>query len=331
MLAREHIGPGGTDTAGGVPSLAISRFRLRYRFPENALLPEYQGSTWRGAMGHSLKRTACVTRLGSCPACSLYRSCPYPYLFETPVPEDATRMRKYTSAPHPFILEAPPLGYRPEPGRDYLLGLAVLGNGNRHAPYLLHALRRAGEEGIGKGRVPFELTGLEQELPVGSDRWRDLLSDEEGGLCLAAPDESAPPLPEAHLRLTLFTPLRLVSGGRLVGPDTLRFRHLFSSLLRRISMLMYFHHGSELEVDYRSLTEQAAEVSFLRASFRWQDWTRYSSRQRRPVRMGGVVGEAVLDSRELEPFWPYLWLGQWVHTGKGTSMGLGGYRIGALD
>jgi CRISPR/Cas system endoribonuclease Cas6 (RAMP superfamily) len=29
----------------------------------------------------------------------------------------------------------------------------------------------------------------------------------------------------------------------------------------------------------------------------------------------------------LEVFWPYLWLGQWTHIGKGTSMGMGAYTI----
>jgi CRISPR/Cas system endoribonuclease Cas6 (RAMP superfamily) len=29
----------------------------------------------------------------------------------------------------------------------------------------------------------------------------------------------------------------------------------------------------------------------------------------------------------LDAFWPYLWLGQWTHAGKGTSMGMGAYTI----
>jgi CRISPR/Cas system endoribonuclease Cas6 (RAMP superfamily) len=44
--------------------------------------------------------------------------------------------------------------------------------------------------------------------------------------------------------------------------------------------------------------------------------------------MGGLLGRFSLAGEGLEPFWPYLWLGQWTHAGKGTSMGLGQYRIG---
>jgi len=45
------------------------------------------------------------------------------------------------------------------------------------------------------------------------------------------------------------------------------------------------------------------------------------------VPMGGLIGEVELDGAGLESFWPYLWLGQWTHAGKGAVMGLGGYRI----
>jgi CRISPR/Cas system endoribonuclease Cas6 (RAMP superfamily) len=43
--------------------------------------------------------------------------------------------------------------------------------------------------------------------------------------------------------------------------------------------------------------------------------------------MGGLVGSVHLEMRGLEDFWPYLWLGQWTHAGKGTSMGMGAYTI----
>jgi CRISPR/Cas system endoribonuclease Cas6 (RAMP superfamily) len=33
---------------------------------------------------------------------------------------------------------------------------------------------------------------------------------------------------------------------------------------------------------------------------------------------------------DLEDYWPYLWLGQWTHVGKGTSMGMGAYTIETL-
>ncbi|MEZ5581405.1 MAG: CRISPR system precrRNA processing endoribonuclease RAMP protein Cas6 [Candidatus Competibacteraceae bacterium] len=42
---------------------------------------------------------------------------------------------------------------------------------------------------------------------------------------------------------------------------------------------------------------------------------------------GGIIGELTLTGDKLAPFWPYLWLGQWTHVGKGAVMGLGQYRL----
>ena len=56
------------------------------------------------------------------------------------------------------------------------------------------------------------------------------------------------------------------------------------------------------------------------------DSERYSARQDAKLKMGGVVGEAVYEG-DLEPFAPLLSLGEVLHVGKGTGLGLGRYRI----
>ena len=47
------------------------------------------------------------------------------------------------------------------------------------------------------------------------------------------------------------------------------------------------------------------------------------------MQFGGLVGEFTVDGPALPAVWPALWLGQWIHVGKGTAFGLGGYRVGA--
>ena len=135
-----------------------------------------------------------------------------------------------------------------------------------------------------------------------------------------------PPVPN-RLTMIVETPLRLAVDNDHITPETFRFTHLFGSLLRRISLLIAFHGDRPLDVDFAGLTQAACAVELERTRLRWRDWTRYSSRQRTTVPMGGLVGEIELDGTGLEPFWPYLWLGQWTHAGKGAVMGLGGYRI----
>ena len=106
-----------------------------------------------------------------------------------------------------------------------------------------------------------------------------------------------------------------------------RFSDLFGALLRRISMLTYFHTDTPLETSFAGLVELASQIDWISTRLLWKDWTRYSSRQKTTMEMGGIMGEASFRLGANSPLWPYLWLGQWVHAGKGTSMGLGKYSI----
>ncbi len=103
-----------------LPILPISEFRFEFHQEERTTLPTFAGSTWRGAFGHALKCTVCVVRDTACTDCMLYRSCAYPYIFETPPPPDAAKMRHYTNAPHPFVLGIGPRQITP----DYYSGVS---------------------------------------------------------------------------------------------------------------------------------------------------------------------------------------------------------------
>ncbi|MFN3595527.1 MAG: CRISPR system precrRNA processing endoribonuclease RAMP protein Cas6, partial [Thiobacillaceae bacterium] len=93
----------------------------------------------------------------------------------------------------------------------------------------------------------------------------------------------------------------------------------------RIALLHEFHGAGRLDLDFTQLKQQAAAIDSHKR-LRWQDWTRYSSRQQKKMDLGGVVGEWRLVG-DLSPFAPFLHLGQWLHVGKEATFGLGGYRL----
>ena len=319
-------GPGDTALQLGCIMLPLARYRFRFGCADAARLPKYTGSAWRGAIGHALKKTVCVTSQDACPSCILYRSCPYSYIFETPPHPDAKKMRKYSAAPHPFVIEPPAA-----PGDGvHELGLTLFGRGNGYLPYMVHALQQAGERGLGKGRIPMKLVEVRQARPVDSDAWEPIY--ERGGTLRAHPaDIPALPAAPAAVRIKLETHMRLQRDERLVTPDTFRFSDLFSSLLRRLSMLTSFHADVPLETEFAGLTRMARgmEASSIRVA--WKEWTRYSSRQKTTIKMDGLLGEILVGLEGKTELWPYLWWGQWVHAGKGTSMGLGKYSIQAAS
>ena len=55
-------------------TLPMVRYRIAFEVTEPVHLPEYSGSTIRGAFGGALRRVACMTRQKDCKACPLYRS-----------------------------------------------------------------------------------------------------------------------------------------------------------------------------------------------------------------------------------------------------------------
>jgi hypothetical protein len=314
-----------------IPCLPMARHRLHLRAETPVRLPAYAGSAWRGVLGHALKRTVCVTREPTCPGCLLYRSCVYPYVFETPPPVDAAKLRKYPAAPHPFVVEPWPDCRDVAPDEAFGVDLVLLGRGRAQLPYFIEALRRAGETGIGAGAATG--TGhyvLEAVAQQSAGDWVEIYRPGAGLEAMHEPTAAAPPVPTGGtLQIVLLTPLRLKVANDLVTTDRLRFRDFFSHLLRRASLLSYFHTDTPLETDFRGLVQAAQAIDWQAAELRWQDWTRYSSRQDALLQMGGLVGTLTLPTAGLEAFWPYLWLGQWTHVGKAAVMGLGRYRLSA--
>lgn len=310
---------------------AIGRYRLVLEAEEPLRLPHYSGSAWRGVFGNGLRRTVCATRAPSCGGCLLLDHCIYAYIFETPPPPGTGKLRLYNAAPHPFVLEPPADGPMAlDAGTRYPLGLTLVGRANRHLPFIVHAFRVAGRRGIGKGNGRFALPKVAQELVPGSGDWVEIFGGQDERLAPRPPSRVELPACPPVVGVELLTPLRLRREGSLVGPGDFRFRDLFGSLLRRLSLLSYFHTDEPLELDFSALVRAADGVPMLQAQLGWREWTRFSSRQGGTMQMGGIVGKFRLHGEGLEPFWPYLWAGQWVHAGKAATMGLGRYRLQAL-
>ncbi|RMD85162.1 MAG: CRISPR system precrRNA processing endoribonuclease RAMP protein Cas6 [Candidatus Dadabacteria bacterium] len=312
-------------------AIPIGRYRLIFD-RASGRLPGYPGSAWRGAFGRQLRRIACSMPGTDCKACPVATACAYPYLFETAPPLQAARMRLYQRVPVPYVLE-PEETFLPADSCEkqyYELGLVLVGNANRNFPYVLEALRRAGTLGIGRNRVRLFLQAVQCEQPCGSNQWTSLDMEGVGEYdAMAAAGPAEVPAPPAQFTLRLLTPLRLIREGRLAGPERFRLGDFLVALVRRVASCAYFHAGIALPGNgyFRELAENARALRGYEAKLRWRDWTRYSTRQRTAMQMGGLVGHVDVRDAGIKPFWPFLWIGQWLHAGRGTAMGLGRYVI----
>lgn len=313
-----------------LPTLRLERLRFVCEALDPIRLPTYSGSAWRGLLGHSLRRSVCVTRAPTCEGCLLRQQCAYSTVFESPAPPQ-TATPRYSALPHPFVLEPPPAGQREHaPGERISLGLTLIGPTADRLPYLIHALQRAGERGLGRENARFRLIEVRQETRPGSDDWSCIYASATGTLNAfhsQAPMLGACPQP---LRLELLTPLRLKQHGRYVGPDRLDARALLGTLATRLEQLEALYTTPQDQpptITRASLHTAIDQVAVVSPELRWVDWTRYSSRQRTQMQLGGLLGSLHLSGPGLPTLWPLIALGQWLHVGKNTSFGLGRYRV----
>ncbi|MEJ5366420.1 MAG: CRISPR system precrRNA processing endoribonuclease RAMP protein Cas6 [Desulfosoma sp.] len=312
-------------------ALRCVRVRWWIRARKTIELPSYKGSTLRGALGMALKHSCCAARQRPCEACLLRFSCLYVYLFETPLLGESPNDLRYRNAPHPFVLQIGMDGpLRLEPGASWSFDMTLIGRAIQWTPYLVMAAHRMGEMGIGKGRGTFDLERV-VSLDAQGNPWEDVYAD---GI-LRLPERSLPltdgmdreePARGEAFTLRFLTPVRLMAQGEPVRVP--EFSVLLATLLRRLENLQRFHgedHGA-FSVPFMELMEKARSVPIVENRTRWFDWERYSHRQGRKMRLGGLVGEAVYggDARYFEP---YLSAGRWINVGKGTSFGLGRYEV----
>lgn len=100
----------------------------------------------------------------------------------------------------------------------------------------------------------------------------------------------------------------------------------FVNTVRRLGNVLRFHCELSDSGPVKSIITRARQVHLAEDDTRWYDWERHSHRQRRKMRLWGLIGEALYEGN-LGPLAPYLAVGTCVNVGKGTSFGLGGFEV----
>jgi hypothetical protein len=315
--------------AHGDDPLVLSRYRVAFQALETLDLPAYLGSTLRGAFGRAFRQLCCPARPGEpCPAPV---TCPYHLVFEPAPPAGSDALSTHDEIPRPFVIAPPPASAPSYPaGSEVGFDLTLVGRARDFLPHFVVTLREV--DRIGRGRRAVALTRIDATQPLtGASAAVYTAGDglvQPRDLVVTLADCAAAPCPDGPVRVRFLTQTRLKHEAAIARRP--EFHVLFRRLLGRLSSLARFHCGRPLEVDFRGLIEEARRIRLARDETRWSAWARYSARQGRRMEWTGLVGAATY-AGDLAPFWPYLVFGQWAHVGKGTTFGLGSYRIEPLD
>ncbi|ODS30927.1 MAG: hypothetical protein SCARUB_03950 [Candidatus Scalindua rubra] len=309
----------------------FAKFRFTIRAVEEISLPQYKGAVFRGGFGYAFKKIVCIQRTKKeCSECLLHRKCVYSYVFETAPPEDTKVLRLYRTIPHPFVIEPPLDDTRVIKQDDRLtFNLILIGRAVDYLPYYILTFAELGKQGIGRDRGKFILERVEGLDVNGESNTiysceKEVLQNDYPLLDASQLNHKENQMNNTWVELKFLTPFRVRFDGKIT--DNIEFHVIFRNLLRRVSSLLYFHCGKELECDFKTYIEEAEKIKTVSNDLQWFDWERYSTRQKQKMTLGGVLGATKYEGN-LKPFLQFLRLGEYIHVGKGTSFGLGQYRM----
>lgn len=310
--------------------MQYGKYLFSCEFQDDALLPAYKGSTFRGVFGHALKKVACALRRQDCDGCILRGQCIYARVFERPEGIDSQDRKRIATPPHPYVIEPPEdlkTQYRKED--PFQFTLLLFGKANEYLPYFVYAFDQIGKMGIGRQRATGRGAFALKRVTSGAET---IYSGDTGRMCTGAFTRELNCLPAAGngtssvIKLVLRTPLRIKYENRLEAD--LPFHVLVRAMLRRVSSLLQNHGEGEPALDYRGMAARACDVEIAHSTLAWFDWKRFSSRQDQAMLLGGIVGDVTYTGR-IDEFLPLIRFCEQVHLGKQTTFGLG--RIALVE
>jgi len=271
-------------------SLHWQEVKLIYEVCRSGVLPSLKGSAWRGMFGHLLRD--CAPDL-------------YDQIFECKVPADHPMARRYAQAPNPYVVFVPSHRKRFEKGERFQVRLTLVGKAVEALPNLILLIQNMGGMGMGKEKLPLSLISV---LPEPSDPMEVPQADTFGA------------------RILFESPIQLKFKSTHTQGHPLPFSVLVHRLAERCHLLAHFHAGAPFQDRFEEVRDRAANVKLTGSAIRPITQSRFSRRTERKSHMKGWVGHVDYADIPRELF-PLLYLGAHLHLGKGTTWGMGKFKV----
>lgn len=298
-------------------------------FKDDAFLPEYKGSTFRGVFGHSLKKAVCALNFQECKTCLLNKNCLYSLIFEKH--DILGQNHNISSIPHPIVIVPPDTNQKYFKKNEQIeVEVILFGDFNQKLPYFILTFQTMGQTGIGKKikgrRSKFS---LEKIISSGKTIFKNKnITDMDTSFNLSIDKH---PYNKTITNESVFiefkTPLRIKFNKSF--PENLTFQTLTRTMLRRISSLMNCYGDGEPALDYKRLVNEAAKINIKESNLYWKDWQRYSNRHHKKMYMGGLMGN-ITYSGKIREYIPLIEACSKIHLGKNTIFGLGRFKYSII-
>lgn len=246
-------------------------------------------------------------------------SCAFGCAFLQPLGSDPAAVKRHQKPPVPFAFSFPALGDSPV----FEVGLTLVGAAISHAPLFVESFAMMLGE-LRLGGASADLTRVESEGYWGERSpymTRSEIPEDEVSTILSVEGLMKSRVMGESLTLTIETPMRIIQDGAPLR--TFSFSTMVRPLMRRVSALASAYCAREIDDDFRWLARLSADVKPVNQAIRWTDWRESDHRGR----YGGLIGDAVFATNDLEEFLPYLLAGEYLGAGKGASFGMGRFRL----
>ena len=271
--------------------LELTKYRFTLEAIDTISLPAYKGSTFHGGFGHALLKISPTW---------------YQYFFEP-------SKNKTGDWPKPFIL-LPPLDEQEQypKGHQFSCELTLIGEANQHYAIAHAAIEYLGlQMGLGHEQGKYRIVDIQQSQPTFNNIFDKIFDTTEE---------------TQKITLQLPTRLRLKVNNKLCRTAP-TFQTLITRLTGRIKTLEKAYLDTEMDSDKQNyLIHKAKDIDLVSQHTLWDDWNRFSGRQKQWMKFGGLKGE-ISYKGDFKPLITTLQLGEWLHIGNKTSFGLGKYKI----
>lgn len=267
---------------------------------EEAILPEFLGSTLRGALGWVLQSEKTA----------------YYYLFEN------RRESGGFDIVNPYIIEPPKAKRYYQKGEILSFSFILLGNAALYKEAVFKGLIRSGYLALGAGRKKFRLNTI-----LHSNSLKTIWSRENSMLQLELAS-SIPLIPMVEVAdwcsVQLQTPLRIRRQGSLL--EELDFPTLIRNITKRVEMINERYGGQIDKASLEKVNSLSSEIQQRSNDFIVQQVDRYSNRKNQKMDFSGLLGVSTFEG-ELTNFTTWLKAAEILHIGRNTTFGYGKVEI----
>lgn len=265
---------------------------------------------FRSVLGNELHYLSCVLKQQTCGVCPLRFKCAYSVIFENPVDKDNIVIAGRDKAPSPYIMQAE---YYKNTEIDKVdITVIFTGAGVEYISYFLLAVKRAGEKGMFKERIKYEMgyvSCINNEYSLEFDFTSlplEIYAFNEG-------NETA----HKKFNIQLITPFRYKKSGKYESNITIN--DILLSAKRRVDMLSAFY-GDKSITPKLDFIENSKTIG---STLSWVDSSRYSRRQDTNMKIGGIIGSILIEADFSQQHLSLLEAAKLFNIGKNVSFGLG--------